>query len=265
MREMHEANRKHWDAATPKWRELDEEGWRQCPEQPSVAFEGKALDMIHEFIGNLHGKTVCVVGSGDNYSAFALACLGAVVTSIDISEQRLKVAEERADILGLDIDFVRCDAAELTPIPGAKFALVCSTNGFFVWIADLMRLYSEISRVLKPGGYYIFWDIHPFMRPWKNQRTIEMEKPYFQAGPIRCEEEGHITYKFHWTLGDIMNSLLEGGLVLRRILETSAQDPRFWQGESYGKDSDDSLLHWQNNARAGLPNWLTIVAQKPST
>jgi len=265
MGEMHEANRKYWDAATPRWRELDEEDWRRCPERPSIAFEGNALDMIYEFVGTLAGKPVCVLGSGDNYAAFALAGLGAVITSVDISEQRLRVAEERAGILGLDIGFVRSDAADLTSIPDVKYELVCSTNGFFVWIADLIRLYSEISRVLRPGGYYIFWDIHPFMRPWKNQRTLEMAKPYFQAGPIRSEEQGQVTYRFHWTLGDIMNALLEGGLVLRRILETTAEDPRFWQGASYGKGSDDSLLDWQNNPRAGLPTWLTIVAQRPST
>ena len=260
---MHEANRKYWDAATSEWRELDEDAWRKCPQQPSIAFEGNVLDMINQYVGNLHGKLACILGSGDNYAAFALAGLGAVVTSTDISEQRLKVAEERANILGLDINFVRCDAANLAQIPDAKFDLVCSTNGFFVWIADLIKVFSEVNRVLKPSGYYIFYDIHPFMRPWKNQTAIEMKKPYFQTGPIPSEEHGQTTYEFHWTLSDIINSLLGGGLVLHRIIETTAQDSRFWQGVSYGKGSDDSLLDWHNNPRAGLPNWLTVVTQKP--
>jgi len=262
--EMHEANRRYWDTAAPRWRELDEEDWRRCPEQPSIALEGNVLDMIGEFVGTLAGKPACVLGSGDNYAAFALAGLGAVVTSIDISEQRLRVAEARAGILGLAIDFVRSDAADLKSIRDAQYELVCSTNGFFVWIADLIRLYSEVSRVLKPGGYYICYDIHPFMRPWKDQTTIEMEKPYFQTGPIQSEEQGQTTYEFHWTLGDIINSLLGSGLVLRRILETTAQDSRFWKGASYGRGTDDSLLDWNTNPRAGLPTWLTIVAQRPS-
>ena len=33
---------------------------------------------------------VCVIGSGDNYAAFALAGLEAAATSTDISEQQLK-------------------------------------------------------------------------------------------------------------------------------------------------------------------------------
>jgi len=81
--------------------------------------------MISEFVGDLHGKRVCVIGSGDNYAAFALAGLGATVTSTDISEQQLEVAAHRAHILGLDIHFIRCDAADLAPASAVGFDLVC--------------------------------------------------------------------------------------------------------------------------------------------
>lgn len=265
MNEMHETNRKHWDAAAPKWQELRDGDWRKCPQQPSLAFEGAALDMINEFVGELHRKRVCVIGSGDNYAAFALAGLGATVTSTDISEKQLEVAAQRAHILGLDIHFVRCDAADLAPVSAAGFDLVCSTNGFFVWIADLASVFAAVNRVLRPGGHYIIYDIHPFMRPWKDQTVIEVEKPYFQTGPFASGASGQPTYEFHWTLSDIINSLLRSGLILRRMAETPAEDSRFWQGgPSYGHGSDDSLLDWRNNPRAGLPVWLTLAAQKPS-
>jgi len=115
-----------------------------------------------------------------------------------------------------------------------------------------------------PGGYYIFYDIHPFMRPCKDQTVIEMEKPYFQTGPFASGASGRPTYEFHWTLGDIINSLLRSGLILRRMAETPAEDSRFWQSYSYEPGSDDSLLDWRNNSRSGLPVWLTLAAQKPS-
>ena len=259
------SNRKYWNASTPEWQKLDEGDWRKCPQQPELAFEGNTLEIIKEFVGDLRGKRVCVIGSGDNYAAFAFAGLGAVVTSTDISEERLEVAAQRAIILGFDIHFVRCDAADLVPIPAAKFDLVCSTNGFFVWIADLAAVFNAVSRVLKPRGYYIFYDIHPFMRPWKDQTVIEMKKPYFDTGPFNSEESNKEIYNFHWTLSDIFNSLLKSGLVLRRIAETPAEDSGFWTGFSYGHGTDDSLLDWRNNPRAGLPAWLTVAVQKPKT
>ena len=261
---MHEANRKYWDAAASSWDEMSDVDWRRCLEEPSVAFEGDALSMINRFVGNLDGRQVCIIGSGDNYAAFALAGLGAKVTSTDISERRLETAVRRADTLGLRIKFIRCDAAEMIPVPDSGFDLVCSTNGFFVWVADLSAVYSAVHRILRPCGYYICYDVHPFLRPWKDQRRIEPAKSYFQTGPFESGENGSFTYEFHWTVSDIINALLRSGLVLRRVVEASAENSRFWQGSSYGRGTDDSLLDWRSNPRAALPAWLTVVAQKPA-
>ncbi|MBI2849742.1 MAG: class I SAM-dependent methyltransferase [Chloroflexi bacterium] len=261
MNEMHEANRKYWDEATPEWQKLDESNWRKCAQEPSLAFEGAALDFIKEFAGELKGKRVCIIGSGDNYAAFGLAGMGAAVTSTDISEPRLDVARQRARELGLDIQFVRCDAAGLSFVPSTTFDLMCSTNGFFVWISDLAAVFSAVYRVLKPGGYYVFYDIHPFQRPWKDQNVIEMEKPYYETGPFKGDDK-QPTHYFHWTLSDIANSLLKSGLSIRRVAESPAVNSRFWGGLSYGPGKDQSLQDWHNNPRAGLPVWLTVAAQK---
>lgn len=48
------------------------------------------------FVKDVAGKTVCVLGSGDNEVAFALTGMGGKVTSIDISEERLRITKERA-------------------------------------------------------------------------------------------------------------------------------------------------------------------------
>lgn len=266
MSEIHKANQRYWDALASKWQSLRDEDqlWRRCHQQPALAFDGGALEAIHEFIGDLAGKQVCVIGSGDNYAAFALAGMGAIVTSTDISQGQLRVAERRAQELELDIQFVGTDAVDLASRGKAEFDLVCSTNGFFVWIAEPGRVFSAVYEVLKRGGYYILYDIHPFLRPWKDQIIpIEMEKPYFETGPFPSEEPSGPAYEFNWTLSDIVNPLLESGLVLRRIVETPAKDSRFWQGHSYLPGTDESLLDWWNNPRAGLPVWLTLVAQKP--
>ena len=263
MNEMHEANRRHWDSAAPRWQELRDQDqlWRKCPEQPALGFDGAALAMIREFLGELAGKRVCVIGSGDNYAAFALAGLGAIVTSTDISAEQLAVAEGRAQELGLDIRFVRSDAADLGAVAQSEFDLVCSTNGFFVWIAEPRRVFAAVHEILKPGGYYVLYDVHPFQRPWKDQPTpIEMQEPYFETGPFKSDEPTGVTYEFHWTIGDLVNPLLESGLVLRRMAETPARDPRFWHGSSYAPGGDEKVLDWRGNPRAGLPVWLTLAA-----
>ena len=263
---IHQANRRYWNGLARDWQDLRDQDrlWRRCPQEPDLAFDGAALEMIRAFAGDLRGKRACVIGSGDNYAAFALAGMGAVVTSTDISEEQLAVAEQRAAELGLAIDFVRCDAADLGPLPGGAFDLVCSTNGLFVWIAQPERVFAAVHRVLKEGGHYVFYDVHPFLRPWKDQRApIEMEKPYFETGPFTSEDPTGPVYEFHWTLGDLLNALLRSGLALRKLAESPARDSRFWQDHSYLPGDDASLLDWHSNPGAGLPVWLTVAAQKP--
>lgn len=274
MNEIHEANRAHWNAAAEGWQQLRDEDqvWRRCHREPELAFDGQALEMIREYAGDLArkdagdmaGKDVCVIGSGDNLAAFALAGMGANVTSADISARQLAVAEQRALELGLEFAFVRCDAAGLDPLADDAFDLVCSSNGFLVWIADPARVYSAVHRVLRPGGHYVFYDVHPFQRPWKDQRApIEMEKPYTETGPFEFKEKGHSTYEFHWTLGELLNALLGAGLAIRKLSEDPARDSRFWEDASYLPGTDASLLDWCSNPRAGIPVWLTVAAQKP--
>ena len=173
----------------------------------------------------------------------------------------MKLAASRAEALGVSIDFVRSDAANLGFAVDSTFDLVCSTNGFFVWIADLGGVFREVSRILKPGGAYVFYDIHPFMRPWKGQVTpIEMEKPYWNTGPFQESADG--SYEFNWTLADLLNPLAQAGLTLKKVVKSPAQDSGFWQGSGDASDINESLLDWRRNPRAGLPVWLTVAASK---
>ncbi len=216
--DRHEANRRYWDRLSDDWKALRERDglWRHCPEHPELAFQGAALNLIRTFCGGLHGQHALVIGSGDNYAAFALAGLGVSVTSTDISQRQLDVARQRSIELGLEIEFIRADAAELNGIPGDSFDLAFSSNGFFVWIAEPSQVFASIQRVLKPGGHYIFYDIHPFQRPWADETgSLVMAQPYGVVGPRPDPQDG--TFQFTWTLADLLNPLCDSGLVLRRI------------------------------------------------
>jgi SAM-dependent methyltransferase len=262
--EMHEANRRYWDRLADHWKALRERDglWRQCPSNPELAFAGAALDTIRTYCGDLHGKRALVLGSGDNYAAFALAGLGAVVTSSDISQRQLDIAHRRSLELDLSIEFVRLDAAGLDGIPDDSFDLAFSSNGFFIWIAEPSQVFASVRRVLKPGGNYIFYDIHPFQRPWADQTSpLVMIQPYGEVGPQPDPQDG--TFQFTWTLADLINPLCDSGLILQRIVESPAGSARFWQDYSYEPASDEILNNWRNNPQAGLPVWLSVCAQKP--
>ena len=68
-----------------------------------------------DLLGQVAGKDICVLGSGDN--------LGARVTSVDISQAQLDTAASRAGKRGLDIAFVRADVANSRALPSLPTSL----------------------------------------------------------------------------------------------------------------------------------------------
>ncbi|MBI5095730.1 MAG: class I SAM-dependent methyltransferase [Candidatus Hydrogenedentes bacterium] len=253
MNSMHLANQKWWDAASANWaRGADSRGlWPRCPTEPELALCPKAL----AYFEDATGKRVCVLGSGDNQVVFALAGLGVAVTSVDISQKQLDVAARRAKELGLSISFQQADVTDLSAFANDAFDSVYTGGHVAVWVSDLQMYYSEAVRILRPGGFFIVDEYHPFRRLWKNSRdALVVENPYFERGPFEYEESAAIlqpepgpwkTYEFHWTVSDYMNAVLKTGCSLELV-------------DEYGEDveREGAPLH-------GLPEFLLIVGQKP--
>ena len=266
MDKISQSNQSYWDALASSWQSLRDQDqlWRKCPQQPELAFEGEALLLIHKFVGSLQGRQVLVIGSGDNYVAFTLAELGAQVTSSDISSRQLDVARQRAGQLGLKIEFVHADAANLEGIQDNSFDLVCSSNGFLSGLPIRVRFSEKCSECSSLAGSVFSTISIPLCAPGKNLLSpLAMEKPYSETGPLEEQDNGETSYKFHWRLSDLFNPMFDAGLVLRQIAESPAKDARFWEGHAYTPGHDQSLLDWHINPRAGLPVWLTVAACKP--
>lgn len=252
-REFHDANQKRWEAAAERWaRGADLRGtWRRCPKEPQLVLSDKEL----EYLSNIGGKRVCVLGSGDNQVVFALAGLGAAVTSVDISQNQLDIAERRARELGLSICFIQADVTDLSILESDSYDIVYTGGHVAVWVADLRTYYSEAVRILRPGGLFVVDEYHPFRRIWKESReTLSVASAYFERGPFEYDLSEDIlgkkpgslkSYEFHWTIGDYINAVLGAGCHLLLVDE---------QGEE--------VAEWEGAPLHGLPEFLLIVARK---
>ena len=164
-----------------------------------------------KWLNDVAGKSVAVLGSGDNQTVFALVGLGAKVTSVDISEQQIEIARNRAAVLGLSVDFLRADVVDLGELGDAAFDFAYTGSHVAVWVADLNRYYAEAARILKPEGLLIVSEYHPFRRVWRDCSTrLELACNYFDRGPHRFEaaqdvlwhEPGELEqFEIHWTVG----------------------------------------------------------------
>ena len=260
---MSERIRKSWN----KW--SDEHFKRGVTDMDTIkgnpvrAFPRDIREMLTTAAPELKGKRVLVPSSGDNQAAFGFSLLGAKVTSTDIAEKQLENAQRIANMNGFpQIEFRQADSMALDGIPDGEFDLVYTSNGTHVWISDLMRMYRSFYRVLKPGGAYVFFDTHPFHRPfneetWERERIVRFIKPYTATGPF-FEERNDRLPTFEWRVQDFLQALLSAGFTL-----TDYRDMR-----SCGDDLaafafvDQSQYDWTVYPFAALPSWLGVSAVK---
>lgn len=224
---------------------------------PSSAFHPDVYTIINKYIPDIKGKKILLPSSGDNHAAFAFALLGADVTSTDISERQLENAAIIAGKLDLNIEFICDNTMQLSAIENEKYDLVYTSNGTHSWIPDLNVMYKNIYRVLKPSGYSVMYDIHPFNRPFTGEPWKEpnVTKSYHDVMPS-C----------HWRVQDLVNANVFAQLSIREIAEMQAINASFWYtyDELIQQDSAEieNINNWKNNPMAALPAWLTIISQK---
>ena len=100
------------------------------------------------------GQRVLDVGCGSGNTALAAARRRAEVTAIDPVAKLLTVAQERAAVDKLDIEWHE-GSAEALPFADGSFDLVLSTFGM-IFSTHPAKAVSEAARVLEPGGRLVF-------------------------------------------------------------------------------------------------------------
>lgn len=268
---MSDKNKKSWNDGADVYSAFNhsDKFMNHIIKNPANAFHHTTWDMIGKYVPDLRGKKICVPSSGDNHAVFAFTMLGAHVTSCDISENQLANAERMAKKHGWDksIEFICADTMKLEEIPDNEFDFVYTSNGVHVWIDDLPGMYRSIHRVIKPGGVYIMFEIHPFLRPFDDE--LKIKKPYDMTGPF----ESDIEITFGWRVMDILNALMDSGLAVKHIEEMFAEkdyDWPFWisysdiaKGVTATREQVDRMHDWRINPVAALPNWISVAAVKP--
>lgn len=113
-----------------------------------------------EWLGDLRGKRVlCLAGAG-GLQAPLLACAGAEVTVLDLSERMLEKDREVAAREGLDIRLEHGNMCDLSRFADASFDLVFNPPSLF-YVPDVNPVFREVHRVLKPGGTFIMVSSNP--------------------------------------------------------------------------------------------------------
>lgn len=107
-----------------------------------------------EWLGELKGKKVlCLAGAG-GLQAPLLACAGAEVTVLDLSEKMLEKDREIAERENLHIVLEHGNMCDLSRFADESFDYVLNPASLF-YVPDVMPVFRECYRVLKKGGSFI--------------------------------------------------------------------------------------------------------------
>lgn len=173
---------------------------------------------LAQIVGLTSGANILDVGSGMGGSARYLAHeYGCSVTGLDLTEDLCNVATMLSERLNLaqHTRFRHGSALDM-PFEDDSFDLVWTEHAQMN-IRDKTQLYSEIARVLRPGGKLAFHDIFQgskqeahFPLPWANDSSISFLAPpaeirhYLESlGLIQEHWQDATSVSLSWTLGSI--------------------------------------------------------------
>jgi len=174
-------------------------------------------------LGEVRGKRILELGAGAAAGARWLDGQGADPIALDLSAGMLRHAGEAATRSGVRVPLVQADALAL-PFATSSFDVVCTAFGAIPFVADSGAVMSEVARVLKPGGKWVFSLTHP-MR-WifldePGEDGLRVVHPYFDRRPyVEQDADGVPSYvEQHRTIGDRIRELVAAGFVLTDLIE----------------------------------------------
>ena len=209
---------KQWDDAAEAWADFVRQGkdyFRDELNNPAA----------FRLVGNVKGQLVLDLACGEGYNTRMLARKGAKVTGVDFSTKLIDFARMEEARKSLGIDYQVSDAADLSKFPGNYFDVVTCFMALMD-IKNYRRAVSDVSRVLKNCGRFVFSIPHPcFELNVDKGNRIRMTTSYFRAEeePVHWKMERLLkpfeTTSFHRTLTDYFKVLLKNKLVVRRLVE----------------------------------------------
>lgn len=257
---------------------INQSGWNQGAYQAWVNRHGlprdyaltlkenprRKIEHYLKYMEDVKGKKIAnLLGSKGN-KAVSFALLGADVTVVDISRENRKYAMELAEGAGVKLHYIVSDLMEISVEEGLKeFDYVILELGVLHYFVDLLPVFNIVRGILKTGGTLILRDFHPIVSKllhlddtkmvasgnYFDRTEIEVDVAFWKL--IKTELHHKVTKNRirRWTLGEIVTSLANADLTMKRLEEE--------QGIKWAFP-----LNGPEGIEDKIPGLFTIVAEK---
>jgi SAM-dependent methyltransferase len=244
MHDLHEANRRSWNAATKQHNTHKGDQAAFLRDGGSTLFPEEI-----ELLGDVRGKSLVHLQCNAGQDTLSIASkLGATVTGIDISDEAITFAQQLAQDSGIPGTFSRADVYEWFKTNTAQFDVVFSSYGAICWLSDLTAWAQGIAAALKPGGHFVLVEFHPMLGILEGALSGDWSQAEdylggqhaayeYGVGDYVAMSEGGLTldgnpvpagpewvnpnpaHEFAWGLADVVQPFLQAGLALSTLHE----------------------------------------------
>jgi SAM-dependent methyltransferase len=176
-----------------------------------------------ELLGDVQGKRVLHLACSVCDEGITMATHGATVVGVDISDTHIRVGQEKADALEVDVTLRVGDMMQ----PDADlrdFDIVYISSGGICWVPDLDDWLVGVRNALKPGGRVFISEHHPF---WEvmgvtGERHMTVLSDYFgrhelpaihdssksAIGAAETADDENALRSFVWGIGAVVSALI---------------------------------------------------------
>jgi SAM-dependent methyltransferase len=208
-------------------------------------------------------ENVLCLGAGGGQQVPLLASLDCRVTAVDLCPDQVERDRAVAAQYGLEVELIEGDILDLTSLHGRGFDLVYQALSA-CYVPDVRRLYQEVARVIKAGGYYRVEHANPVTMQLSDRdawngtgyclvRPQQPGEPVPWAVPGEVELESSVTcWHYIHPMDHLVGGLGDAGFVLLHFAERAVGDMTAEPG---------TYAH----LAAYVPPFFTLVAQLGST
>lgn len=194
-----------------------------------------------ELLGLLEGKSLVHLQCNAGQDTLALARKGARCTGVDLSDVAIAFARQLSVDSGIAATFVESELLAWLASTDERFDVAFSSYGAVPWIRDLDAWATGITRVLQPGGAFVYVEFHPLV--WSFDEETKLTKDdYFQREPFVAPVADYVAASgsgltgippadvatvtntieatsWQHSLAEIVEALVRAGLQLERFVE----------------------------------------------
>lgn len=175
---------------------------------------------------SIRGWAVLCLAAGGGRQGPLYAAAGADVTVLDLSDEMLRRDREVAAARGLKMRIIQGSMDHMPGLPEHGFDLVIQPVST-CYVPDILAVYREVGRVLKPGGLYISQHKSPaslqMSRRTESGKYV-MEYGYYDKRPLPpAEPESTFrepgTWEYVHRLEEIVGGMCRSGFVIEDLVE----------------------------------------------